>query len=334
MQHLNETLSRISISSPQSALNLQVFPLTAPAASPSVDYLTLADAVATGVASVREKSLSGSVPEILIENRAKRPILILDGEELIGAKQNRTVNITILAPAGKTTSIPVTCIEAGRWSNGDLNFEEIAPRMHYSRGRAMKMASVSESMDLREERSADQAEVWDQIAQKSARMHVRSATAALSDVFDSHSASIEDYVRRLRVEPDQIGAMFAIDGKIEGLELLDSSTTFSKMFENLVRSYALDALETAAGPSRMASEDDARAFLEELAEAETSEYPAIGLGEEIRVNADNIVAGGLRVDDTLVHLVAFKKQRKGGAPRQSRSDMLRASLRRRNRGDQ
>ena len=107
MQKLNETLSTISILDAQSALNLSVFPVKTPN-SAGLAYLTLADAVEAGLAAVRETSSSGSVPEILLENRADKPILILDGEELIGAKQNRTVNITILAPAGKTTTIPTT----------------------------------------------------------------------------------------------------------------------------------------------------------------------------------------------------------------------------------
>ena len=104
------------------------------------------------------------------------------------------------------------------------------------------------------------------------------------------------------------------------------------MFEKPVRSYALDALETAAGPSVIASITDARAFLNSLAQASSQNYPAVGLGQEIRINTDDLVAGGLEVDSTLVHLVAFKKQRRDASPRQSRTDMLRASLRRRNRG--
>jgi hypothetical protein len=288
MQKLNETLSTLSILDAQAALNLSVFPLKTPGLS-GLSYLTLADAVAAGTASVREKSLSGSIPEILIENRADKPILILDGEELVGAKQNRTVNITILAPAGKTTAIPVTCIEAGRWSSGPMDFD-VAARMHYSRGRARKMENVSASLEMCESRSADQSEVWDEIAQKSERMSVRSATGALSDVFESHSASVDDYVRRLRVEPGQTGAIFAIDGKIEGFELFDSPETFSKMFEKLVRSYALDALETAGSPSAVPSVSEAKAFLDELANAQEQQYSAIGLGEEIRINTDNLIS--------------------------------------------
>ena len=327
MHNITENLSQVSILDPQTALNLTVFPLKTPGNS-GLAYLTLADAVAAGLAEVREKSVSGTVSEILLENRADKPILILDGEELIGAKQNRTVNITILAAAGKTTPIPVTCIEAGRWSSGPTNFG-VAARMHYSRGRAMKMENVSASLAMCESRSADQSEVWDQIAQKSERMSVRSATSALSDVFETHSARVDDYVGKLSVTPDQTGAIFAIDGRVEGLELFDSHATFSKMFEKLIRSYALDALETAARPSAIASDTDARAFLNTLAQANSQTYPAAGLGQEIRINTNDLVAGGLQVDDTLVHLVAFKKQRRDNSSTSRRADMLRASLRRR-----
>jgi hypothetical protein len=43
-------------------------------------------------------------------------VLILDGEELVGAKQNRIVNTTILVAAGAEIVIPVSCVEQGRWT--------------------------------------------------------------------------------------------------------------------------------------------------------------------------------------------------------------------------
>jgi hypothetical protein len=44
-------------------------------------------------------SEGGSVPHLLFINDAMRPVLLLDGEELVGAKQNRVLNLTVLAAA-------------------------------------------------------------------------------------------------------------------------------------------------------------------------------------------------------------------------------------------
>ncbi len=58
----------------------------------------------------------GVVPEIVLAHSAEQPVLIFDGEELVGARQNRIVNLTILVPAKTALRIPLSCVEAGRWS--------------------------------------------------------------------------------------------------------------------------------------------------------------------------------------------------------------------------
>ena len=63
-----------------------------------------------------EVSRGGSVPELKVVNKSDRMLLILDGEELVGAKQNRIVNTTILIAGNTATVIPVSCVEQGRWS--------------------------------------------------------------------------------------------------------------------------------------------------------------------------------------------------------------------------
>ena len=51
------------------------------------------------------------MPELRVVNRAGRMVLILDGEELVGAKQNRIVNTTILVAAG--VEIVIQIIDTG-----------------------------------------------------------------------------------------------------------------------------------------------------------------------------------------------------------------------------
>src|SRR5713101_3391915 len=117
MRALHEEFSHIDICRSSEFRNLTLFPLMRPSVPvPQLDYLLLEDGIVQGKVRVTELNAGGSVPELRLENSADLPVLLVDGEELVGAKQNRVLNLTILAPPKHTTVIPVSCVEAGRWS--------------------------------------------------------------------------------------------------------------------------------------------------------------------------------------------------------------------------
>src|SRR5689334_10631592 len=91
---------------------LAVIPILAPNLD-DPDWLTLEDV--GDRARVTEVSEAGSVPFLKVANGADQPLLLLDGEELIGAKQNRILNTTVLVAARAEVNIPVSCVEQGRW---------------------------------------------------------------------------------------------------------------------------------------------------------------------------------------------------------------------------
>ncbi|MCX8006019.1 MAG: hypothetical protein N2688_13875, partial [Burkholderiaceae bacterium] len=115
MNPLSTYLNALVIGAPSMAGPIGIVPLLA-GADAAADYLLLDEALAAGLAEITETSDAGAVPELLLRNRAERDLLLLDGEELIGAKQNRVLNTTILAAAGADIRIPVSCVEAGRWA--------------------------------------------------------------------------------------------------------------------------------------------------------------------------------------------------------------------------
>ena len=80
------------------------------------EYLLLDEALNQNAIEIVEKDADGSVPELRVNNKSNKMVLILDGEELVGAKQNRIVNTTILVQGNTTVIIPVSCAEHGRWS--------------------------------------------------------------------------------------------------------------------------------------------------------------------------------------------------------------------------
>jgi len=108
MKLINDTLAALSIAAPQRFANLTVYPLIAPV-DRDADYLVLDEALRRKLASVTEVSSGGSVPELAFDNQADEGVLLLDGEELVGARQNRVLNITILVGGHQHIVIPVSC---------------------------------------------------------------------------------------------------------------------------------------------------------------------------------------------------------------------------------
>src|SRR5512139_3370482 len=91
------TLGDLEIGKPRTVLNLMTVPLSGNPAS-SLDYLLIDDALMAEKLVIEEVSEGGSVPELRMTNFSNRVVLVVDGTELVGAKQNRIVNASFLIP--------------------------------------------------------------------------------------------------------------------------------------------------------------------------------------------------------------------------------------------
>jgi len=307
MKRIVDALAGVQIGEPMAHRNLTVFPLIGGSAGPA-DYLTLDEALQRKCVVITEVSQGGSVPELKFINSGNQWVFLLDGEELIGAKQNRVLNLSIIVAGGKSLIIPVSCVEAGRWSHRSRDFSS-APRAQYAEGRAMKMAQVSASMRATGQRRSDQSKIWESIGDRASRFQVASDTSAMSDIYEQEESRLRDYVNAFSVRDQQCGALFAIGGRVVGLELFDSSDTLRKLFAKLLRSYGLDALDRAgskpSGEEPPCTADKAREFLDKVAEAEPEEFPAVGEGVDIRISGGKLTGAALAAGDRVIHLSAF-----------------------------
>jgi len=325
MESIQKSLKEMEIGEAQQHGSLAMLPLLA-SSEGGVDYLLLGEALRSGVARVTEVSESGHVPELKFSNSADLPVLIFEGEELVGAKQNRTTNLTILAPPRTTIVIPVTCVEAGRWHYATRD-AEVSERVHMASGRAAKAATVSYHIHHEGVAHADQGRVWDDIGCAARCLGVHSPTRAMSDIFESHRPRIDEFVAALRPVERQVGALFAIGGAPAGFDLFAHGATLRAMLPKLVRSYAVDAIRVGDGNG--ADQERARAFLDAAAMAAVESYPAVGLGTTVRLSADGLVGGGLVHDDRLVHLAAFAVERESSVQRDNGRGLASLSARRR-----
>jgi len=270
------------------------------------DYLLLEDGVSQGVVKVTELHASGSVPELRLENKASVPVMVIDGEELIGAKQNRVLNLTVLAPARSVTVIPVSCVEAGRWSMATPDFRP-ATHVMYTDARAERMSQVSASMRFSGSRMSDQGAVWRNIAIQAMRMGSKSPTQAMSGIYEKHATSMEAFVRAFGWQPRQIGAIFFINEQLVGVDAFDHPEVMRRFLPKLVRSYALEAVDCSIEKYPPASGRAWAEFIASICKAHVFSDKGLGLGTDVRFNGDDVVGGALWVENRYVHICAFSR---------------------------
>ena len=246
--NIAHALEELDLGFAQTFRNLTVVPLVRRSRAGGEDeappYLTLDEAIARELLFIRELPGAASVPELQAENRGDLPVLLVDGDQLVGAKQNRIINLTILVPPGKTIVIPVSCVEAGRWR---FTSDRFRPAEHtlYAQAKAEKLRHVSASLEASGRATSDQGAVWDSIREKIASMDAAAPTEAMADIYKRHEASVEEYARAFHPVPGQVGAVFAINGYVAGLELFSHTPMFVAHFLKTLRGFGLDAVDAA-----------------------------------------------------------------------------------------
>ena len=322
-------LQKLKIGRKQSFKNLALYPLLSDY-SLDLEYLLLDEALARNIIEVVEKDSGGSVPELRVVNRSHEMVLILDGEELVGAKQNRIVNTTILVPADSAIVIPVSCVEHGRWSYDSPRFHS-QKRMMSSELRARKAEQVNCSVRSSGEFRADQGAIWDGIAEKANRMEAHSPTGAMAAIYEKEMPSLEEYLRHFRLIDYQVGAIFMLGGQVAGLDAFGKPGTCSKVFEKLLQSYALDAIDWHDPDKEYkALKSEVTRFQKAALSATAEARPSVGLGTDLRLESGKVIGFALVLDDQILHVSIFA--RANGRNHDNRfSRMQRYTRRRRNR---
>ena len=288
----------------QNHLNLTLIPFLA-ANGGEPDYLTLEEGLSQGFVIITEISTGGSVPELKLVNKSPDKVLVVDGEELMGAKQNRIVNASFLIAGNSEVVIPVSCVEQGRWSYRSAMFsygEKVMPPSL----RREKQKKVAESLNRGSGYRSDQGEIWNDLAEKQARMSINSPTGAMADLFEGQKDRLADYLKAFHLVDSQVGALFAINWKVAGLECFGHWQTFSKFFKKLIQSYALDAIDMYEEPKvDHVPAADIRRFMEGIQKAPRKSYPSLGLGENARAEGPFVSGAALIYNESVFHLSAF-----------------------------
>jgi hypothetical protein len=213
-------------------------------------------------------------------------------------------------------SVPVSCVEAGRWGYHSQKFASAGSSSYYSLRR--KMASDAlEGYRRSGSPMAKQGEVWAEIGRKLLRIGSRSRSSAMERAYVDHRTRLDRILSNVRVPDDCRGVAFAFGGQLAGVDLFDKATTLRKLLSKLIRAYALDALEETQ-PSAPLDRATVESWVHGAAGAFFECFRSPGLGDDVRIVSRDAVGASLVVDDCPVHVELYPgngDERGQGAPR-------------------
>ncbi len=265
------------------------------------DFLTLKKGYEMGLVEIKELENS-TVNTVLCKNDSVAPLILIDGDEITGAMQNRIINDTLLIPAKSTINIPVSCTEHGRWHTKGEGAESrtFKPSL-YSANHSTRSRKSRASYEERDY----QGEVWDSISEFESRSNFKSMTSALNDSYENLKDKQNDYLSKFHIEDGQNGVIFIVNGEVKGLELFYNHSIYKEYHEKLCRSYIIEAIVEKKSVDNI-DRLELMKVLENISQSEFKSKKSIGLGDNLKFSNDFGSGSGLVWEDELIHMTFFK----------------------------
>ena len=313
---ITEHLSQVRLGQPQRHADITLFPLF-DARQSDLDYQTMDPSLMRGDLEINEISQGGEVPLLEAHNRMNEFILLLDSEEIKGAKQNRVLNTSILLPRKKRTTIPVSCTESGRWAYASASFQSSGNMMPKA-ARTHKIKSVTTSIATVAAECAaaaipmpapaccyasDQSEVWHDVADLQAKAHVASSTSAMNDVYEAVRGKVDRFTDQFDLQQGQKGVLILKNGEILGLDMLSQTEAYAELHRKIICSYVMDSAIDEASPTEDWADEEARAetFMKEVIGAEGQAHESAGEGTDVRYDYPTLSGAALIHEEQLIH---------------------------------
>jgi len=299
--------SRLEVGPPATVWNLALFPLLlkGSTALDGADYLLYEQAESMALVSIAEVGETGVVGELLVENRAMRPVLIVEGEVLLGMKQTRVLNVSILVPAQSRLIVPVSCVEAGRWHRVSEHATgraavHLAPSI-----RAAKAVTVGRSMRSARTFSSDQHAVWARVDQVLDSSDVDSPTHSYSDFASQELERLTGMAQGIKPATDQVGVIAYLGRQALCADVFGGAAVLTSLWSGLLSSYLADA-GTARSKSRSVHAPAiAATWFRSITSGSASVGPELGLGHHVGVVGPGVEACALVHENRILHLSAF-----------------------------
>lgn len=266
-----DPLANATLLAPIQIQSLTLTPIvaTGTAGKPAVDVMTLDEAMDAKKVKIKEAP-NEDVNNLVLANQSDRPLFVLAGEVILGGKQDRIIGANTVIPAKTTQTVPVFCVEHGRWDNSGKTFKSAKALAH---GRLRGKASFEE-----------QGAVWSEVASKNALRKTTNRTDTYRHVAQQQTnGTLKGWERDVQTalaripaadRAKMIGYVVALNGKVATVDMFQSPALLKKLEAKLLKSYVTEAIDIAAAKDvKPPTTVDVKEFIADVEkEAEESAY--------------------------------------------------------------
>ncbi|MBR4447975.1 ARPP-1 family domain-containing protein [Methanobrevibacter sp.] len=283
----------IELLKPQVHENLAIIPLKTEKSY--IDIMTLKKGFELGLAEVKECDNS-QVNTLIVKNMAVTPLILIDGEEVVGGDQNRIVNATILIDAKSEMKIPVSCTEKGRWGFKS-EFKQSNYIANYNTRRAKEYAS--------RKHHHFQDVIWSSINDLEIENSFASPTSAMEESYENLKIDHNKIISEFDIVPGQNGVLIIVDGEIKGFELFLNSEIYKEFHEKILKSYLIDS--KIENKTFTINVDAAQLVINNALASTFEEKQNHGVEEAFEFENDEGLGTLYTYKDQIIHLSYFKK---------------------------
>ncbi|GMU96840.1 DUF6569 family protein [Ignavibacterium sp.] len=281
---------------------LSVLQFSTPAVN-TFDYISGPSAIEKNLIEVREVSITGSVNNLQLVNLSDKYVFFLDGDILVGAKQNRVLNTSVFIAPNSKINLPVSCVEQGRWRAISEKFSSsdyISPDTL----RAKKLKSVTKNLKQGRGHFADQGEVWDTVLNYSMSLDAFSESSDLTEVMNKKRGSLDSFIGKFPLNKSANGLAIFTDNSPLSIDLFNRIDIYQEYFPKRLRSAAAEVFNLKEKENKI-TEAEAKFktlnLFDQLETMESTQHNGVGTGTEKRWDSDKIVAMELKYLDHLIH---------------------------------
>ena len=271
------------------------------------DYISSEEAIGKNLIEVNEISEGGSVNNLFVINRSDKYVFFMDGDILQGAKQNRVINTSMLIAPNSKTSVPVSCVEAGRWRYSSTKFYS-SGHMAPHKLRSDKAQQVKKNLELDNEYYGNQAEVWNKINEYEMLHKCKSFTSNLSYIYERKESEFRDFTKVFSLNPEANGIAIFVKNKILNIDLFNRDNIFREYFPKILKAAAMETyhLKESVKPlSEAEAKYKTNDFFDNYEKLEFSIHKSLGVGQEKRFETREYTGLELDYENHLIHLTSL-----------------------------